>query len=98
MAYENAQDAIDGKILGDLIVTPEHDASAIQNDVKILYDMSKILREARYKNGALSTTSLRLSFKLDANGNPVDCGQYVQTEAHRLVEEVRPFTFYLTDL
>jgi protein SSD1 len=89
LAYKNAQDAIEGKILGDILVAPEHDISAIQNDIKVLHDISKILHEVRFKNGALSTTSLRLSFKLDANGNPVDCGQYEQTEAHRLVEEVR---------
>jgi protein SSD1 len=87
LTYENAQDAIEGKILGDVVVAPEHDASAIQNDIKILHDISQILHEVRFKNGALSTTSLRLSFKLDTNGNPVDCGQYEQTEAHRLVEE-----------
>lgn len=50
--------------------------------------MSEVLRAGRFEKGALATTSLRLSFKLDDNGNPIDCGQYEQTEANRLVEEV----------
>jgi protein SSD1 len=88
LTYKHAQDAIDGKLLGDVPVSPEHDASAIQNDIKVLYDISKILRERRYQNGALSTTPLRLRFKLDEKGNPEDCLQYELTESNKLVEEV----------
>jgi protein SSD1 len=79
---------IDGKGLGDIPVLHEHDVAAIQSDIKILYDISKVLRERRYQSGALTTTSLRLSFKLDDKGKPEDCWQFEQSEGHKLVEEV----------
>jgi protein SSD1 len=36
LGYKNAQDVIDGKTLGDVPVIPEHDASAIEHDIKLL--------------------------------------------------------------
>lgn len=45
------------------------------------------MRAARFANGTLSLESLRLSFQLDENGLPSDCGQYARTDANELVEE-----------
>ena len=36
LSYTNAQDVIDGKGLGDVSVIPEHEASAIEGDIKLL--------------------------------------------------------------
>lgn len=49
--------------------------------------LAKKLRVARFANGTLSLQPLRLSFQLDENGLPTDCGQYERTDANELVEE-----------
>lgn len=38
-------------------------------------------------NGTLSHRAPRLSFQLDENGLPTDCGQYKRNDANELVEE-----------
>ena len=87
LAYTDAQRVIEGKVLGDVSVTPEHDAAGIAHDIKVLEGLAKKLRVARFANGALSLQPLRLSFQLDGNGLPTDCGQYERTDANELVEE-----------
>ena len=79
---------IEGKTLGDIVVSPQHEAADIVHDIKVLDDLAKQLRARRFQTGCVKTHSLRLSFKLDDNGMPVDCGQYERTEAHQLIEEV----------
>jgi protein SSD1 len=88
LSYETAQDVIDGKVLGGVPVAPEHDASAIEHDIKILHDITKVLRERRFKNGALSTDTPKLGFTLGESGKPIDCDQLVSNDAHSLVQEV----------
>ena len=94
LSYANAQAVIEGKTLGDVPVIPEHDAAAIAHDVKVLDDLAKQLRARRFQSGCVKTNSLRISFKLDESGMPVDCGQYDRLEANNLVEEVRRSLFY----
>ena len=36
----------------------------------------------------MKSTKLKITFKLDERGQPVDCEPYTRTEAHSLVEEV----------
>ncbi|RDB22631.1 Virulence protein SSD1 [Hypsizygus marmoreus] len=87
LSYQDAQNVIEGKILGGVSVAPEHSASDIEHDIRVLEDLAKKLRAQRFANGTLSLDSLRLAFKLDDNGTPVDCGQYEQTDANSLIEE-----------
>ena len=96
LSYEMVQSVLDGKSLGDVSVAPEHEASSLQNDVTLLYDLAKVLRERRFQNGALHLDSPRLSFKLNDNGLPVDCPQSVHTKANNVVEEVWSSTLSLT--
>ena len=88
LSYANAQDAIDGKLLGDLIVAPEHDASAIKHDIEILHDIAQVLRGRRFKNGSLSANAPKLTFTLDESGKPIDCDESVFDDANALVQEV----------
>jgi protein SSD1 len=83
---------IDGKPLG-AAVSSEHQAKAVEEDIKLLQAIARKLRDARFEAGALSLESLRLHFELDASGMPTDCGQYLRTEAHELIQEVRQPTF-----
>ncbi|KAI0068729.1 RNB-domain-containing protein, partial [Artomyces pyxidatus] len=92
LSYSDAQNMIEGKILGDVVVTPEHDASALEHDIKTLDGLTKLLRARRFQNGALSLESPRLSFKLNEAGLPVDCSQHERTDANELVEELMLLT------
>jgi protein SSD1 len=88
LSYGDAQDVIDGKTLGGILVTPGHDTADIAHDIKILHNLAQQLRAQRMENGALCIDSMELSFKLDDNGFPEDCWQYEKIEANHLVEEV----------
>ena len=88
LSYGTVQGVMDGKPLGDVSVTPEHQVSSVENDITLLYELAKVLRERRFQNGALRLESPRLSFKLNGKGLPVDCSRSVHTEANALVEEV----------
>ena len=88
LSYQDAQGVINGKALTGVSVIPEHEASAIEHDVRILEGLSKQMRIRRFHDGALAGDSYKLSFELDDNGLPVDCWQYERTAAHELVEEV----------
>lgn len=87
LSYADAQKVIEGQVLGDVAVIPDHDASAIEHDIKVLESLAKSIRARRFQNGTLSLESLRLSFKLDENGMPTDCGQYQRNDANELIEE-----------
>ena len=88
LSYTNAQDVIDGKLLG-VPVAPEHDASAIEHDIKILHEVAQVLRERRFKNGALGADTPKLTFTLDESGRPIDCDQSDFNNSNALVQEVR---------
>ncbi|THG99306.1 hypothetical protein EW026_g3016 [Hermanssonia centrifuga] len=87
LAYDDAQSVIEGKTLGNVAIAPEHNAEDIAHDIKILDDLAKQMRERRFQNGAIGGESLDLTFKLDDNGLPVDCGSQERTEANSLIEE-----------
>jgi len=86
LSFANAQDAIDGKVLGGIPVHPGHDASAIEHDVKILHRIAKVLRDHRAKSGALFTETPKSAFTLDESGRPVDCDQSVPNDTDSLVQ------------
>jgi protein SSD1 len=88
LAYKDAQDVIEGKVLGGVPVVPEHDAADIAHDIRVLGGLAKRLREQRFENGCLSLGLPRLSFKLGNNGLPEDCEQSEHSDAEELVEEV----------
>jgi len=87
LSYEDAQNVIEGQSLGEVAVTPDHNASDIEHDIKVLHGLAKKLRQERFDNGTLSLESLQLHFKLDDNGIPVDCWQHQRTDANDLIQE-----------
>jgi protein SSD1 len=92
LSYTDAQKAIDGHILGDLVVAPEHSTLAIIHDIKVLNGLAKQLRATRIQDGAVSLSSKRLKFTLDESGRPVDCEQTENTDANNIVEELMLLT------
>lgn len=87
LAYEDAQNVLEGKVLGGVAIIPQHNASDIEHDIKILDGLAKKLRARRFENGTLSLESLSLQFKLDENGLPTDCWQYERTDANDMIQE-----------
>ncbi|KZT74372.1 RNB-domain-containing protein [Daedalea quercina L-15889] len=84
--YKDAAVLLEGHTL-DIEDVPEQTAADYVNDLKVLNDLAHQLRERRYKSGCIRTEPLKLTFKLDENGLPVDCDQYERGDAHHLVEE-----------
>lgn len=74
-SYEEAQEVLE---------TKEGDYSAELNK---LNELAYILREKKFKNGAISFEGTEVKFKLDENGKPL--GVYVKErkDAHKLIED-----------
>jgi ribonuclease R len=74
-AYEEAQEILEGK------------ASEYSNELLTLNKLAHILKDAKFKNGAISFESTEVKFKLDESGKPI--GVYVKErkDAHKLIEE-----------
>lgn len=86
LSYKDVHQVIRGKPLGATLIS-EHMVSDIENDIRLLENVAKKLRALRIENGTLSLESPRLSFELDDNGMPVDCGPYELTDANFVLEE-----------
>lgn len=87
LAYEDAQSVIDGQGLPKTVAIKQYLPAQVEQDIELLYKLSKQMRERRYANGALSINSIRLSFKLNDIGEPCEVSIYEQKEANRLIEE-----------
>lgn len=74
-SYEEAQEVIETKT-GDFV-----------EEITKLNELAYILRDRKFKNGAISFESTEVKFKLDDNGKPV--GVYVKErkDAHKLIED-----------
>lgn len=75
MSYEMAQEILDGK------------ESEFAPPLKELNRLAHILREKKFKHGAINFESTEVKFKLDENGKPL--GVYIRErkDAHRLIED-----------
>lgn len=74
-AYEDAQERIE---------TGEGD---LAEELIILNNIAKKLKETRFKNGALSFETEEVKFKLDEKGKPLGVYTKVRKDAHKLIEE-----------
>lgn len=73
--YEEAQEIIENK-------SGDH-AEAILK----LNELAYILRERKFKNGAISFESEEVKFNLDENGKPIGVYTKVRKDAHKLIED-----------
>lgn len=74
-AYEEAQERIESK-QGDFA-----------SEINTLNDIALILREKRFKNGAMNFETEEVKFKLDENFKPVGIYKKVRKDAHKMIEE-----------
>ena len=73
--YDQVQEIIDGK------------EDEYKEKVHILNDLAKILRDDRFKKGAIAFSSQEVKFKLDEDGKPVSAYIKEQMDSNRLVED-----------
>lgn len=96
LSYEHAQDIIDGlidsdssKILGNNC--PQLHGQFTWHDVissvKLLYEISKTLKEKRFRDGALRLENSKIIYLYDEYGIPYDSTFYEQKDSNFLVEE-----------
>ena len=74
-SYEEAQQCIESGV-GDF--APE---------INTLNGLAKIMREQRFKNGAVNFETEEVKFKLDENFKPVGIYKKIRKDAHKLIEE-----------
>uniref|UniRef100_A0A1D1YDW5 DIS3-like exonuclease 2 n=1 Tax=Anthurium amnicola TaxID=1678845 RepID=A0A1D1YDW5_9ARAE len=88
LSYEDAQEVINGNPLNtEVKIFNDHNAKEVEADIKLLHELAQRLRDLRYKRGSLTLGSIRLTFELDEQDNPIECTVYKQKDANRLVEE-----------
>lgn len=75
MAYEDAQDIIEGK------------DGEMKDEVLTLNRLAKILRQRRLDKGAISFDKIEVKFKLDDKGNPLGVYFKQSKDANHLIEE-----------
>ncbi|KAG0262037.1 hypothetical protein BG011_000390 [Mortierella polycephala] len=87
LSYDDAQRVITTGSLDPKIEVVGHPRSLIEDNIKVFFKLSQILRQKRFENGALSINSIKLSFETDEICNPVDVSVYELKESNRLIEE-----------
>ncbi|KAI8996067.1 hypothetical protein BC832DRAFT_519063, partial [Gaertneriomyces semiglobifer] len=90
LSYDHAQRLIensDWSGLPEVELYGTTDIEDIKSDTLRLYEFSKMMRQRRFDQGALSMNSPKLWFAIDDYGNPVDTGVYELKDSNRLIEE-----------
>lgn len=75
LSYEDAQELIESK------------KGKLSDEIDILNKLAYILREQRFKAGAISFESVETKFKLDETGKPIGIYIRERKDAHKLIEE-----------
>ncbi|KAG0017267.1 hypothetical protein BGZ80_008453 [Entomortierella chlamydospora] len=87
LSYDDAQNVITTGSLDPNVEVVGQPRSLVEENIKIFFKLSQILREKRFENGALSINSIKLSFKMDEIFNPLDVSIYELKESNKLIEE-----------
>ncbi|MFN6944145.1 MAG: ribonuclease R [Cytophagaceae bacterium] len=74
-AYEDVQEII------------ESGEGEYKEEIFILNELGKKLREDRFRKGAIAFETVEVKFKLDENGSPLAVVPKVRKDAHKLVED-----------
>ena len=75
LTYEQAQEQI------------ESGSGEFAKELSLLNSIAKILREERFRNGAMNFETEEVKFKLDASFKPVEIHKKIRKDAHKLIEE-----------
>jgi ribonuclease R len=74
-SYEDAQEVL------------ETGTGDFAEELLLLNDLAKKLKEERFKKGAISFETIEVKFKLDEKGTPLAVYPKVRKDAHKLIEE-----------
>lgn len=88
LAYSDAQSVIEsGSLPEGVEVQTPHTRSRVAEDITTLHELAKIMRGRRFTEGALKINNVKLNFRLDDDGLPVDASVHHGQEANQLIEE-----------
>ena len=79
--YDQAQEIIEKP------VAEGEEPTMLQQAIKALWEIAKLLRERRFKLGAISFERPEMKVEVDANGKPLRVYQKISKEANWLIEE-----------
>ncbi|MDJ1468754.1 ribonuclease R [Xanthocytophaga flava] len=65
----------------------EGESGDFAEDLRLLNDIAKQMKEDRFKNGAMSFETIEVKFKLDEKGVPLAVYPKIRKDAHKLIEE-----------
>ena len=76
--------------------TGGHTVEQVAADVRLMHKVAMARRKLRFENGALTLNGVKLSFKLESDGEtPALCAPYPIRDSNRLVEEYMLLANYL---
>ncbi|KAF9976838.1 hypothetical protein BGZ73_007637 [Actinomortierella ambigua] len=87
LSYDDAQRVITSGNLDLKVEVFGQPRDLVEDNIKVFFKLSQILRQRRFDNGALSINSIRLAFETDELQNPLDVSVYELKESNRLIEE-----------
>ncbi|ORZ05863.1 hypothetical protein BCR41DRAFT_172371, partial [Lobosporangium transversale] len=87
LSYDDAQRVITTGSLDPSIEVFGQPRELVEENIKVFFKFSQLLRQRRFENGALSINSIKLSFETDEIQNPLDVSVYELKESNRLIEE-----------
>ncbi|KAF9945834.1 hypothetical protein BGZ72_000942 [Mortierella alpina] len=87
LSYDDAQRVIITGSLDSKVEVHGQPRTLVEENIKVFFKLSQILRQNRFENGSLSINSIKLSFATDEIHNPLDVSVYELKESNRLIEE-----------
>ncbi|KAF9957896.1 hypothetical protein BGZ70_009370 [Mortierella alpina] len=87
LSYDDAQRVITTGSLDPKVEVHGQPRTLVEENIKVFFKLSQILRQNRFENGSLSINSIKLSFATDEIHNPLDVSVYELKESNRLIEE-----------
>ncbi len=71
-----AQQIIDGEAVPELAPTDGHSVAGVEEDVRGLWALADQMRKRRFQNGSLRLDTVKLVFKRDERGVPIETWTY----------------------
>ncbi len=85
--YEEAQEILESNE-GDVLDEKQNEIlEKYQLPLHTLNHLAKILKNERFRNGAINFETSEVKFKLDENGKPLGVVLKIRKDAHKLIEE-----------
>lgn len=88
LAYNDAQQVIEGGSLPEgKVNNDQQPTKTVEETIHLLDGLARKMKARRYADGALKIDNVKLSFKLDEEGMPIDANAAQGREANELIAE-----------